>query len=148
MYKSSLFLAGFLLVLVMVPGSAAFAQTGDISPFAPLRNKNVLQLVDRKVTPEAIVKIIKSSWCNFDTFPPVLQDLKERGVAAQVLEAMVEAPYGPPANSRRSGEEEQPIYHSAEQLKQLGFLSLTPLRREDQGGGFSADRGRPSIMRR
>jgi len=45
---------------------------------------------------EIISKIITSS-CNFDVFPPVLRDLKRRGVPDTVLLAMKIVPNGPPS---------------------------------------------------
>ena len=149
MCKPQQIFVGFLLIcLLMTLAIAAAPQASELSRFAPMRNKDVLVLVEKKITPDEVIGIIRSSWCNFDTFPPVLQDLKQRGVPGQVLQAMVDAPYGPPANSKLGGAAEQPIYHSAEQLKQMGFVNLTPLRRDEQGGGFTTDRrGSGGILR-
>jgi hypothetical protein len=53
--------------------------------------------------------------------------MKRRGVPEAVLQAMVEAPYGPSvANSSKDDLSESPIYHYAEQLKQMGFLNPVP----------------------
>ena len=150
MNRPHLLLVGFLLICLITPAVyAAEPQTREVSPFAPMRNRDVLVLILRKMTPDEIIAVIKSSWCNFDTFPPVLQDLKRRGVSEEVLQAMVDAPYGPPANSRLRGSSEQPIYHYAEQLNQLGFLTVSPLRRGEQNGGFTVDRrGVGGILRK
>jgi len=51
------------------------------------------------VKPRDIITTILGSECHFDIFPPVLQDLKMRGVPEVVLNAMAIVPYGPPANS-------------------------------------------------
>lgn len=148
MNKQHLFVA-FALILLLPPLTLGREpQTNEVSPFAPMRNRHVLFLVEKKLDSEAIVTIIKSSWCNFDTFPPVMQDLKRRGVPVQVLQAMVEAPYGPPANSKLDNAVDPQIYHYAEQLKQMGLLTWSAVRREDQNGFSSDRRGPGGILRR
>ena len=62
-----------------------------------LRNNDVLLMVQDNVEPEVIVTKILSSPCNFDVFPPVLRDLRRRGVPEEVLRAMLAAPNGPPS---------------------------------------------------
>jgi hypothetical protein len=74
---------------------AVQAQT-EVSPRL-LRNGDVLRMVEEKVEPELIVAKILTSPCNFDVFPPVLRDLRRRGVPEEVLRAMKAAPNGPPA---------------------------------------------------
>ena len=74
---------------------AVQAQT-EVSPTL-LRNGDVLRMVEEKVEPELIVAKILTSPCNFDVFPPVLRDLRRRGVPEEVLRAMKAAPNGPPA---------------------------------------------------
>lgn len=74
---------------------AVQAQT-EVSPRL-LRNGDVLRMVEEKVEPELIVAKILTSPCNFDVFPPVLRDLRRRGVPEEVLRAMKTAPNGPPA---------------------------------------------------
>jgi hypothetical protein len=107
------------LAATLIPSFAA-GQTDNVTP---LGNKDIVLMVDRKLEPEAIIKIIKSSPCTFDTFPPVLREMKRRGVPEAVLEAMLDAPYGPSLQSSSKDDlGEQPIYHYAEQLKQMGFL--------------------------
>jgi hypothetical protein len=44
-----------------------------------------------------IISKVFTSYCNFDIFPPVLKDLKRRGVPDTVILAMKSAPSGPPA---------------------------------------------------
>lgn len=81
-------------------------------------------MVENKVPADAIVKTIQTSACTFDIFPPVLRELKRRGVPESVLQAMVQAPYGPSsANSSADDLGEQVIYHYTEQLKPY----LTPV---------------------
>ena len=148
MNKSHLLLFGFLFIILVSSAYAAEPQTREVSPFFPMRNKDVLLLMERKlIPPKDIIAIMKSSWCNFDTFPPVLQELKRRGVPLEVLQAMVEAPYGPPANTRRGDVGE--FYHYAEEIKQKGLFTWSAIRREDQNGGFTPDRrGAGGILRR
>ena len=118
------FLPVALGLLIVLTPSLAIAVPGN--DFTPLSNKDVLMMVQSHLSEETIVKAIKSSPCTFDTFPPVLKDMKRRGVPDTVLQAMVEAPYGPAvANLNTSKDElgEQPIYHYADQLKALGYIS-------------------------
>lgn len=113
------------LLLALLPSMAA-AQSGE-TEVTTLNNKDVLLMVEKKVDTETIVKTIKSSPCTFDTFPPLLKEMKRRGVPESVLLAMVEAPYGPSvANSSKDDLGEEPIYHYAEQLKQMGFMTPVP----------------------
>ena len=127
MKRPYLLLAAFFLVAPLATNATAFAGPfPDDSDFTPLNNKDILVMVERKVETDAIVRAIQSSPCTFDTFPPVLREMKRLGVPEAVLQAMAEAPYGPSIkSSSRDDLAEQPIYHYAEQLKQMGFL--TPL---------------------
>ena len=128
------------LLLVLVP---SLAQAGE-PEFVPLSNKDVLLMVQKHVSEDAIIKTIKSSPCTFDIFPPVLQDMKRRGVPDAVLQAMVEAPYGPSlqttAANSRDDQGQQPIYHYTDQLRQLGYLPPSTSR---QASRFS----RPNRLR-
>ena len=127
MKRPFLLLAAFVLLASLASvASAAGSSSDDSSEFTPLNNKDILLMVQQHVETEAIVKAIQASPCTFDTFPPVLREMKRRGVPEAVLKAMVEAPYGPSVQaSSRDDLGEQPIYHYAEQLKQMGYL--TPL---------------------
>lgn len=81
-------------------------------------------MVQQNLSTEAIVKAIKSSPCTFDTFPSVMKELKRRGVPDEVLEAMIEAPYGPaPERLSEDEPEDDRIYHYTENIKQY----LAPL---------------------
>lgn len=83
-------------------------------------------MVQNHVSEEAILKAIKSSPCTFDTFPPVLKDMKRRGVSDAVLQAMIDAPYGPSVQNMNTNKDElgeQPIYHYADQLKAMGYIT-------------------------
>ena len=117
-------------LLLLTPSFVA-ALPGE-SDVTPLNNKDVLVMVQNKVPEEAIIRAIQSSPCTFDTFPPVLKDMKRRGVSDAVLQAMVQAPYGPSAVSKSTDDlqaEDQPIYHYADQLKALGYISPSAVRR-------------------
>ena len=110
-----------LLVAIGAP-VICLAHPVDVTP---LNNKDVLQMVERKVSADVIVQTIKTSPCTFDTFPSVLKELKRRGVPEEVLEAMIDAPYGP-AEQNKTTEDvaaEEPIYHYMEAIKQY----LTPV---------------------
>ena len=110
------------LLLLLTP-TLANAMSGE-TDITPLSNKDVLVMVQQHLSEEAIITAIKSSPCTFDTFPPVLKDMKRRGVPDAVLQAMVQAPYGPAAqNMRRDDLGEQPIYHYADQLRQMGYIT-------------------------
>lgn len=137
---------GIALLLILTPSFvAALPGEDDITP---LSNKDVLTMVQNRVPAETIVRAIKSSPCTFDTFPPVLKDMKRRGVPDAVLQAMIEAPYGPAAQATdRDSLAEQPIYHYADQLRQMGYITPTTV-----GGGTrfprQSSRARASRTRR
>ena len=79
--------------------SVALAQdkTPESTPLRHLTNNDVLRMLDEGVKPGPLIVKILTSHCNFDVFPPVLRDLKRRGVPDTVLVAMTAAPNGPPA---------------------------------------------------
>ena len=118
-------LAGILAIsLLAISALSAQAQNKEVSSYSPLRNRDVLRLVETKHPADAIITIIRFSQCNFDTFPPILLDLQHRGVPGEVLQAMIDAPYGPSMETETRDElGDEPIYHYAEQLKQMGLLN-------------------------
>jgi len=63
----------------------------------PLRNSDVVRMVEEGQKSSEIISKIFTSHCNFDIFPPVLKDLKRRGVPDTVILAMKSAPSGPPS---------------------------------------------------
>jgi hypothetical protein len=89
------------LFLLLTNCSAALGQNEErtATQVNLLTNRDVLRLVEDRVAPEIIIGKILTSSCNFDVFPPVLRDLKRRGVPDNVLAAMKMAPVGPPALS-------------------------------------------------
>ena len=86
-----------LLITVALPIICGVAQAQTDSYPKLLRNNDVINMVEDKVDTERIVARILTSPCNFDVFPPVLRDLRRRGVPEEVLLAMRAAPNGPPA---------------------------------------------------
>lgn len=103
--KHSFLVAAFLL------GSCSLALAQDAAPRTPirvLRNSDVLRMHKAGVKPGEIVTTIWVSECHFDIFPPVLKDLKMRGVPPTVLKAMTIAPYGPPATAQLASPEPAP----------------------------------------
>jgi hypothetical protein len=87
-------------LLLLLSPSLANAMSGE-TDITPLSNKDVLVMVQQHLSEAAIINAIESSPCTFDTFPPVLKDMKRRGVPDAVLQAMIEAPYGPAAQKLR-----------------------------------------------
>ncbi|HEX7335321.1 MAG TPA: M48 family metalloprotease [Pyrinomonadaceae bacterium] len=67
-------------------------------PEEPLTNSQVVDMVQAKVSAEAIIAKIQVSRCHFDTNPTVLAELRHRGVPDAIIKAMAEAPYGAPRN--------------------------------------------------
>lgn len=119
------------LLLTLTP-SLATALPGD-TDITPLSNKDVLTMVQSHLSEEVIIKVIKTSPCTFDTFPPVLKDMKRRGVSDAVLQAMIDAPYGPSfSNLSKDEVGDQPIYHYADQLRQLGYISPSAVARNNR----------------
>jgi hypothetical protein len=91
--KRSLLVAVFLLANC----SLVFAQAEAPQPSTKiLRNGDVLRMHNEGMKAGVIISKIVTSSCNFDIFPPVLRDLKRRGVPDTVLMAMAMVPYGPP----------------------------------------------------
>lgn len=124
--KKHFLFVGIALVVILAPLSvrAQKGPAGDIvSDITPLSNKDILLMVEKRISQEDIVVAINSSPCVFDTFPPVLDDLKRRGVPESVLKAMLSAPYGPSAKAQHDDLDEHAIYHYAEQLRQRNILS-------------------------
>ena len=135
------------MVLILTPSFVA-ALPGE-TEVTSLSNKDVLTMVQNHVPEEKIITAIKSSPCTFDTFPPVLKDMKRRGVSDAVLQAMVEAPYGPSALAKSTddlGADDQPIYHYADQLRAMGYISPSKVGRASRYSRQS--RARASRTRR
>ncbi|HEX6045127.1 MAG TPA: hypothetical protein VFZ22_11610 [Pyrinomonadaceae bacterium] len=113
-----------LFAAVLITAGASVSAVAHPMDVTSLVNKDIVLMVERGVGPDLIIKTIKSSPCTFDTFPSVMKELKRRGVPETVLQAMIDAPYGPPAEAQVKGEEaDEPIYHYMESIKQY----LTPV---------------------
>src|ERR1043165_4619311 len=87
-------------VFLLITGCSIIYGQGQTSPgmpARPLRNSDVIRMVEEGQKSDQIIGKIFTSYCNFDIFPPVLRDLKRRGVPDTVILAMKAAPNGPPA---------------------------------------------------
>ena len=84
-------------IVVVAQGQGSASQPSQRSPLRTLRNSDVVGMVQRGEKAGDILAEILTSRCNFDVFPPVLRDLKRRGVPDTVIVAMKAAPNGPPA---------------------------------------------------
>jgi len=86
------------LVLFLTTVAETFGQTTK-SPTRSVRlltNRDVLTMVHKGMRSDLIIATILTTSCNFDVFPPVLDDLKRRGVPENVLQVMSVVPNGPP----------------------------------------------------
>lgn len=98
-----------VLLLTVSLGVHGQEQTSEAPTVRMLRNSDVVRMVeDGTKSGDIILKILSSS-CNFDVFPPVLRDLKRRGVPDTVLIAMKMAPNGPPALGEKEALKALPI---------------------------------------
>src|SRR5690242_9380150 len=99
MRKTYTLIVGVTLLLATI--APAFSQaplwkpSQNINPLQILHNNDVLFMVKNGIKPAQIIARIRGSRCSFDIFPPVLQDLRRRGVPEAVLEVMIEVPNGP-----------------------------------------------------
>ncbi len=93
------FLSAFGLGLILF--SPLFAQENVIE----LRNADVLNMIAAKVPAGVIINKIETSRCHFDTFPPVISELRYRGVSEEILIAMVTAPIGRPTRKENTRSE-------------------------------------------
>ena len=96
MRKAECVLIPLLLLLVSIKVCAQEPTSPD-APIKYMRNGDVIRMVEDAVKPGVIIANILTSHCNFDLFPPVLRDLRRRGVPDTVILAMKMAPNGPPA---------------------------------------------------
>jgi hypothetical protein len=95
-WKHWLILAAAVLLLTSAPET--FGQVPKPQPRSAhiLTNRDILQMVRSGMQSHLIIANIMTSKCNFDVFPPVLADLKRRGVPENVLHFMSVVPNGPP----------------------------------------------------
>lgn len=114
--------SALLLALCVLCVCPAPARAQDEAGAIVLENKHVLLMVAAKVAPEVILEKIRTSPCNFDTFPPVLAELKSRGVPDSVLLAMVKAPHGP-SGAEQDARGEVNLHPVSEVIKYSGNYS-------------------------
>ena len=93
--KCLLLLAAFLLANC----SLVFAQQSAQPSTKILHNGDVLRMYKSGMKSGQIIAKIVTSPCSFDTFPPVLQELKMKGLPDMVIVAMQMVPDGPPASA-------------------------------------------------
>jgi len=101
-FKRLLVLATFLLANC----SLVFAQQPAQPTTKVLHNGDVLRMYKSGLKSNQIIAKIVNSPCNFDTFPPVLRELKMKGLPDTVIVAMRMVPYGPPSVSSAASQSE------------------------------------------
>ena len=74
-----------------------------------LTNRDILSMSQKGMRSDLIIATILTSSCNFDIFPPVLDDLKRRGVQENVLQVMSVVPNGPPNLPETDQSDEWPV---------------------------------------
>ena len=72
-------------------------------PQAPLTNDDVIKMVGAGLTESTIVQVIQKVSSNFDTSPDALIKLKQQGVTAKIIEAMVAAKPKPNSSTPETG---------------------------------------------
>ncbi|HEX7178018.1 MAG TPA: hypothetical protein VF240_22360 [Pyrinomonadaceae bacterium] len=120
------FAAVLLLALTAAGALTVSAQEDGAEPASPiiLENKHVMMMVRAKIAPEVILEKIRISSCNFDTFPPLLAELKSKGVPDSVLLAMVKAPHG--VSAAEADARGPVVYHPVDEvLKYTAAYSRT-----------------------
>src|SRR6185503_18061630 len=87
-----------IAVVLLTISAGTFGQAPKTQPRSAriVTNRDVLAMVHRGMRSDLIIATILTSPCNFDIFPPVLDDLKRRGVPENVLQVMSVVPNGPP----------------------------------------------------
>ena len=114
-----------LLVAVFIFANCClvFGQTESPQPSVRiLHNGDVLRLHRAGLKPGEIIARIVTSPCNFDTFPPMLRELRMKGLPDTVIMAMVMVPYGPAASSRDALMLEEPVVKTAKVQVPAGTL--------------------------
>ncbi|HEU4835107.1 MAG TPA: hypothetical protein VFS90_11850 [Pyrinomonadaceae bacterium] len=86
------------LVLLLTTPAETFGQSPKAQTRSAriLTNRDVLLMVHKGMNSDLIIATVLTSACNFDVFPPVLDDMKRRGVPENVLQVMSVVPNGPP----------------------------------------------------
>jgi hypothetical protein len=81
------------LILVLVVCVSVRAQDAA-SPLRAVVNADIVEMSRAGLLPSVIIAKIKNSECNFDTSPSALVELKEAGMADEILMEMVRNPRG------------------------------------------------------
>src|ERR1044072_1989513 len=86
------------LVLVLTTFAETFGQAPKAQTRSPriLTNRDILSMVHKGMKSDLVIATILTTSCNFAVFPPVLDDMKRRGVPENVLQVMSVVPNGPP----------------------------------------------------
>ena len=108
-WKYWFMVAAFLLLAGSSVETLAQAPKAQPRPARILRNRDVLQMVRSGMKSDLVIANILTTSCNFDIFPPVLDDLKRRGVPENVLQVMSVVPNGPPNLPEANGTSEPPV---------------------------------------
>lgn len=138
----SVFAVIILLALTSAGALTVSAQEDGEEPSSPitLENKHVLMMVEAKIAPEVILEKIRTSSCNFDTFPPLLSELKSKGVPDSVLLAMVKAPHG--VSAAEVDARSPVVYHPVDEL-----VKYAPTYSKARSAVASPRSSRPSTRR-
>ena len=124
------------IVFLLANCSLVFAQTETTQPAVKiLRNADIIRMHKSGLNAGQIIAKIVISHCNFDTFPPVLRELKMRGLPDTVVMAMVMVPYGPPATAPPA----LPVVEAAPRTAQVQIPAGTLIRIEPVSPVSSAD---------
>jgi hypothetical protein len=143
-YKTALLPVVFLLANF----SLVFAQAQATQP-PILRNGDVIRMHKAGSKPGEIIAKIVVSHCNFDTFPPVLRELKMRGLPDTVIMAMVMVPYGPPATNAPAIPVAEPAPRTARVQVPAGtVLQIEPASPVSSGVAREGDQIRFLVTRR
>src|ERR1051325_10983535 len=132
-WKNWLAITVFLLLTNSVE---TFAQKPNSQPHPTrvLRNRDILQMVDNGMKSHLIIATIMTSHCAFDVFPPVLEDLKRRGVPENVLHFMSVVPNGPPNLPETDQPDTQSLLKSVT-IPQNTVITVETLRSEERRVG-------------
>ena len=96
--RSQIALTVLCFLAMVVP--PVLSQKPEPTTVERLTNKDILQMVKAQLSTEIIIEKIKRSRCNFDTEPTQLAELRSKGVAEDILQAMVDAPFGLPSSAK------------------------------------------------
>jgi hypothetical protein len=83
----------FYLLLLCFSSALLQGQDASVPPRAVV-NADIVEMSRAGLAPSVLIAKIKSSECKFDTSPSALVELKEAGVADDVLMEMVRNPNG------------------------------------------------------